>query len=377
MSGIGSTLRRRWIEVAWGVFAAANLTAIFLMSQWETIPFHFVWVSLTLVYGFRHWRFRTTMLLLVVVIASTGAALTVSIAHGHQGPDELAEVPLMAAMFLAMVWYAVRRQAAVEEAGRLAASEHRLLMGQREFVRDASHELRTPITVARGHAELIRDAGVGGQISNDADVILDELGHLSRLSERLLILTTAGHPGFLSPDVVAVEPFLEGLMRRWAPAADRDWQIRIDAHGTVRVDRERLETALDGLLENAVNATGPGDMIRIAGRPDGAHLLIEIADRGRGIRREDLPRIFERFSRVEADRARKNGGTGLGLSITKAIVEAHGGSIAVESEEGAGATFRIRLNGFRPEPRLDPDGTRAPVRPRASSAPQEARVPRA
>ena len=106
-------------------------------------------------------------------------------------------------------------------------------MGQREFVRDASHELRTPITVARGHAELIRDAGVDGQISKDAEVILDELGHLSRLSERLLILTTAGHPGFLSPGVVPVEPLLEGLMRRWAPTAGRDWQIRNDAHGTV------------------------------------------------------------------------------------------------------------------------------------------------
>jgi len=353
MSGIGSALRRRWVEIAWGAFAAANVTAIFLMSQWETIPFHFVWVSLTLVYGFRHWRFRTTMLLLLVVIASTGAALAFSIARGHQGPDELAEVPLMAAMFLAMVWYAVRRQAAVEEAGRLAASEHRLLMGQREFVRDASHELRTPITVARGHAELIRDAGTGGQISKDAEVILDELGHLSRLSERLLVLTAAGHPGFLSPAPVSVETLLEGLMRRWAPAADREWQIQIDAHGPVRVDRERLETALDGLLENAVNATNSGDAIRVACHADGADLLIEVADAGRGIRPEDIPRIFERFSRVEADRARRNGGTGLGLSITKAIVEAHGGSIEVESEEGAGATFRIRLGGFRAEPNFD------------------------
>jgi two-component system OmpR family sensor kinase len=355
MSDIGSMLRRRWVEVAWGVFAAANVTAIVLMSRWETIPFHFVWVSLTLVYGFRHWRFRTTMLLLLVVIAATGAALAVSIARGHQGPDELAEVPLMAAMFLAMVWHAERRQAAVEEAGRLAGSEHRLLMGQREFVRDASHELRTPITVARGHAELIRDAGSGGQVSKDAEVILDELGHLSRLSERLLILTTAGHPGFLSPSAVPVEPFLGGLMRRWAPTAARAWQLRIDARGTVRADRERLETALDGLLENAVNATGPGDEIRVACHADGAGLVIEIADGGRGIRAEDLPRIFERFSRVEAHRARNDGGTGLGLSITKAIVEAHGGSIEVESEEGAGATFRICLGGFRAEPPSDPE----------------------
>ena len=104
----------------------------------------------------------------------------------------------MAAMFLAMVWHAERRQAAIEETARLAESEHRLLMGQREFVRDASHELRTPITVARGHAELIRDADLNGQVAKDAEVILDELGHLSSLSERLLILTTAGHPGFLS-----------------------------------------------------------------------------------------------------------------------------------------------------------------------------------
>jgi signal transduction histidine kinase len=359
MSGIGSTLRSRWVEITWGAFAAANVAVIVLVSRWETIPFHFVWVSLTLVYGFRRWRLRTTMILLLVVIAVTGAALAWSIARGHEGPDELAEVPLMAAMFLAMVWHAVRRQAAVEEAGRLAESEHLLLMGQREFVRDASHELRTPITVARGHAELIRDAGPSDQVSADAEVVLDELGHLSRLSERLLLLTTAGHPGFLTTDRVPVEPFLDGLVRRWAPTAERDWQVRIQVRGTVRVDRERLETAIDGLLENAVKATAVGDEISVGCRADDDDLLIEVADRGRGIRAEDLPRIFDRFSRVGPDRARSNGGTGLGLSITKAIVEAHGGSIGVESVEGRGATFRIRLGGFREELQRDRTGLSA------------------
>jgi signal transduction histidine kinase len=329
------------------VFAAANVAVTVLLSRWETIPFHFVWVSVTLVYGFRLWRLRTTMILMLVVVAVTGAALAWSIARGHEGPDELAEVPLMAAMFLAMVWHAQRRQAAVKEAGRLAESEHQLLMAQREFVRDASHELRTPITVARGHAELIRTAGTNGQVSEDAEVILDELGHLSRLSERLLILTTAGHPGFLSTSSLAVGPFLRGVVRRWAPTTERDWQVRIAARGTIRADRDRLETALDGLLENAVKATGPGDAIRVGCRAEGEDLVIEVADQGRGIRADDLPRIFDRFSRVEADRGRSNGGTGLGLSITKAIVEAHGGSIAVESEEGGGATFRIILRGFR------------------------------
>jgi signal transduction histidine kinase len=348
MSDIGSTLRRHWVEVAWGLFAAANVAVIVMLSQWETIPFHFIWVSLTLVYGIRLWRFRATMVLLLVVMAVTAAALAWSITRGHESPDELAEVPLMAAMFLAMVWHAERRQAAVEEVGRLADSEHRLLLGQREFVRDASHELRTPITVARGHAELIRDAHPGGQVSMDAEVILDELAHLSKLSERLLILTTAGHPGFLSESSVQVEGFVEGLSRRWVPTAERDWQVRIDARGTIRADRERLETALDGLLDNAVKATDDGDVIRIGCRSDDEVLVIEVADGGRGIRTDDLPRIFDRFTRIEKDRARSSGGTGLGLSITKAIVESHGGSIAVESEEGRGATFRISLGRFAP-----------------------------
>lgn len=361
MSGIGSTLRRYWVEVAWAAFALTNVAVIVLLSHWETIPFHFVWVSLTLVYGLRLWRLRTTVVVLLVVSVATGAALALSIARGHQGPDELAEVPLMAAMFVAMVWHAVRRQAAVEEAGRLAESEHRLLMGQREFVRDASHEFRTPITVARGHAELIRRSGQNGQVSKDVDVILDELGHLSRLSERLLLLTTAGHPGFLSPTEVPVEPFLEGLMRRWSPTADRDWQVRVECRGTVSADRERLETAIDGLLENAVNATRPGDAIRVGCRAEGETLAIEIADGGRGIRDEDLPRIFDRFSRVEIDRPRSNGGSGLGLSITKAIVDAHGGSIEVSSEEGCGATFRIRLGGYLEDDQTRPEVSVSPL----------------
>jgi two-component system OmpR family sensor kinase len=348
VSAIASTVRRRWVEIAWAAFAAANVVVIVILRDWETIPFHFIWVSLTLVYGLRVWRLRTTMLLLLVVMAVTGAALAWTVAHGNERLDELTEVPLMAAMFVAMVWHAHRRRAAIEETNRLAESEHRLLERQREFVRDASHELRTPITVARGHAELIRDAGVDGQVAMDAEVVLDELGRLSSLSERLLILTAAEDPAFLSRMDIEVEPLLVGLMRRWGPTAERTWQVRVGVDGTISADRERLETALDALMENAVEATDEGSRIRVGCRGEGDTLVLEVTDEGSGICAEDLPRIFEPFSKIEPDRARLNGGTGLGLSIAKAIVDAHGGSIAVESAEGRGTTIRIRLPGLRP-----------------------------
>ena len=200
MWDIASTLRSRWIEVAWATFAAVNVVVILTLSDWETIPFHFVWVSLTLVYGFRVWRLRTTMILLLVVIAVTGAALAWTVTRGDEGPDELAEVPLMAAMFVAMVWHAHRRQAAIEKAKRLAESEHRLLEGQREFVRDASHELRTPITVARGHAELIRNSGaimcMGVATANSVLVISFARERLEQVGDPVTAALEAGFVRF-------------------------------------------------------------------------------------------------------------------------------------------------------------------------------------
>ena len=168
-------MRKHALEIAWGVFAAANVAVIITLGRWETIPFHFVWVSLTLLYGVRLWSPRTTSLVLGTVCLVTGAALFYAVSHEHPGPglDELTEVPLMAAMFLAMVWHARRRQAALDEIHRMAANEHRLLESQREFVRDASHTLRTPITIARGHVELIRENTEDGQIRQDTEIVLD------------------------------------------------------------------------------------------------------------------------------------------------------------------------------------------------------------
>ncbi len=140
--------RENWVDIAWVAFALANLAAMALIPTWETVPFHFIWVSLTLLYGFRVWRMRPTMWVLGAVMASTATLIWIDVTRGAQPADELTEVPLMAAMFLAMVWHARRRLAAMEEIERVSGENLRLLERERRFVQDASHELRTPITVA-------------------------------------------------------------------------------------------------------------------------------------------------------------------------------------------------------------------------------------
>jgi two-component system OmpR family sensor kinase len=347
VSGIASTFRKHWLEIAWGVFALANLGVIVALDQFETVPFHFIWVSLTLLYGLRVWRARTTGIVLFLVMASTGAALTWTVIRGDERIDEITEVPLMAAMFVAMVWHAHRRQRAIEEAKRAAATERRVLDRQRMFVQDASHELRTPITVARGHVELLRSGVRGAESASDLDVIIDELDRLSRLTDRLLTLAGADHPAFLVLGPIDVPDLIDGTIRRWEAAASRDWHAHAVAAGTVFGDRERIEVAIDALIENAVHATHDGDRISVRSRVDEQSLVLEVSDGGPGIAAEDVAHLFERFSRRERDRARRSGGTGLGLAIVKAIAEAHGGTADAQSEAGRGATFRIRLPRYR------------------------------
>ena len=141
MPATASRFTRLWPDVAWGAFAAINLAAMVHWHDWQTVPFHFVWVSLTLVYGFRAWRRGSTAAVLIVVTVTTGYALVRTVEITGDGLDELTEVPLMLAMFLAMMWHADRRDTALDQARRSAERE-------RDFIRDASHLLRTPITIA-------------------------------------------------------------------------------------------------------------------------------------------------------------------------------------------------------------------------------------
>jgi signal transduction histidine kinase len=342
VDSFGRPLRRHWVDLVWVGFALANLAAMAVVPTWETIPFHFIWVSLTVLYGYRVWRTEVTVAVLAAVVVSTGVLLVWDVVRTAQLADELTEVPLMGGMFLAMVWHAQRRRVAMEDLRRVSDANLRLLHRERQFIQDASHELRTPITVALGHAELMVGASDDPELAEDARIVADELLRLRRLADRLLLLATSEDPDFLSRSPVEVHELLAGVMQGWAPIPRR-WRLDPGGPATVVGDADRLRLALDALVENAVKHTGPGDEIRLGARRQGDQVAIAVADSGSGMPAGQATRIFERFARLDQARSRDKGGVGLGLAIVKAIVEAHDGTVAVRSRPGTGSRFELLL----------------------------------
>jgi signal transduction histidine kinase len=334
--------RERWIDVAWVLFSLANLAAMLIIPSWETVPFHFIWVSLTVLYGFRVWRTRPTLTVLAAVMVATGLFIWIDFEKGAQPLDEITEVPLMAAMFVAMVWHARRRLSAMEETERVSMENLRLLERERRFVQDASHELRTPITVALGHTELIQRRATDPTIVEDVDVIADELARLRRLVDGLLLLAGTEDPQQLHLVPVDVAEIVVDAFRRWA-ATPRRWVLGAAEEAIVLADRDRLAVAFDALIENAVQHTREQDTIEVAVRRRDGTAVVSFRDTGTGIPDEDLDRIFDRFARADPGRSRHTGGFGLGLSIVRAIVEAHLGTVHVMSRVDVGTTFEIAL----------------------------------
>jgi len=300
----------------------------------------------------------------VFVTASTGLVTMHAISAGQEEVPELTEVPLMTLMFMAMVYHVIRRQQATAIAEQLAVDRQRLLDREHAFLSDASHELLTPLTIARGHLELLdpEDLPADGG-AETRDVVLAELGRMERIVDRLLLVERALSPEFLRLAPTPAAAFVTAIFRRWPATADRRWVLEAVAPGSVPVDVDQLTLALDLMLENAVAHTVAGDTIAFGSRSVDGHLVVRIRDTGKGIDPDVLPHIFERFFRGDRGRSRRTGGAGLGLSVSRAVVRAHGGEIRVTSALGAGAVFEVSLPGLREgEPvagapnRLDRDG---------------------
>lgn len=336
------SIRESWVDIVWVVFVGLNLLAMRLVAQWQTVPFLAIWVSLTAIYGFRLWRMGSTILTVAAVTIATGGLIGVQVLKGQEDAEYLAEVPLLALMFVVMVWHARRRLAAMEEVQRVSDHNARLLDQQRRFLEDASHQLRTPITVALGHSELIERAATDPGIAEDAQVAVDELLRLRGLADRLLLLASAEDPDFLQLAPVDVGELVLDCVDRWSHIRRR-WSVGEIEEATVQGDRERLKSALDAVIENAVDHTQVGGSIELSLQRRGNMVAVAVSDSGPGIPAGSLERIFDRFSRFDPDRTRKVEGIGLGLPIARTIAEAHHGSIRVQSSVGNGSVFEMLL----------------------------------
>lgn len=226
-----------------------------------------------------------------------------------------------------------------------AASEARL----RRFVADASHELRTPITTIRGYAELHRRGGLEDPEARASAMARteQEAVRMGRLVEDLLLLARLDQGRPLEAEPVDLGALATDA-RDDGAVAHPDHPVRLEvADGCVVVgDDHRLRQVVGNLLANAVAHTPAGTAITVRVAPvadDARRVVLEVADEGPGMPAELAERAFERFARGDVARSRAAGSTGLGLSIVQAIVAAHGGSVALDSVEGAGTTVRVTL----------------------------------
>lgn len=213
---------------------------------------------------------------------------------------------------------------------------------QREFVSDASHELRSPLTVLRGRIELLarRD---DADTQAEARELLREVTRMDRLVGNLLLLARAERGTLLETRLVPLADLLADLERDMPLLGAESFEISPTPSGSIEADPDRLAQVLRNLVSNAVRHGGPEGTVRVAVEEAGDSVRFAVSDDGPGIPPEQLDRVFDRFYRTDPGRGRDSGGSGLGLAIAKAIVEAHGGSIRATSKPGEGATFRFEL----------------------------------
>jgi two-component system phosphate regulon sensor histidine kinase PhoR len=230
---------------------------------------------------------------------------------------------------------------------------------RRDFIANVSHELRTPLTSIQGYSETLLDLSSENNDSNREflEIIRKNAARMSRLTEDLLTLARveSGETRFETEPVPPIELLhdAEESFREIARTQEVDLQIvetgsaSVESLPAVRADREAIHQVFSNLIDNAMKYGRTGARIRLGARPAkrGIEFGVEfyVQDFGAGIASEHLPRLFERFYRVDKARSRESGGTGLGLAIAKHIVLAHGGSIRAESELGHGSTFLFTL----------------------------------
>ena len=294
---IGQFVRRQLPEFALAAFCLLNLVWVALWSGIEAFPVHFIFISVSVVFGLRMWTVRSSVLTLVAVSAPTFLLMVRSIQVGAESRTELVEVPLMALLFLVMVWHVHKRQLAVEH--------------ERALFANASHELMTPLTIAWGELELLGRDGAPPTVEEFHEtrrVVLEELHRGQVLTAGLLTLSRLDTSFSAQQSMTPTDYLLEAAVRRWSRVTDRPLVIEARAGGELSCVRPDIGLLLDNLIENALRHTPDGSKVTLAARARGRRLVLEVSDEGEGIPDDALPYVFDRFYRARtADGTRGSG----------------------------------------------------------------------
>jgi signal transduction histidine kinase len=230
---------------------------------------------------------------------------------------------------------------------RDVTQQRRLEAVRRDFVANASHELKTPAATIQAMAETLRQAAEDdpAAVPRFASQLEQEAVRLSRIVTDLLDLSRL-ESGSSLDELVSLGAAAREEGRRLEEAARRagvDVEIVVDAERPVRGSQQDLTLLMRNLIDNAIRYSHPGSQVTVRIGSEGDEMTLRVSDVGIGIPTRDIPRIYERFYRVDRARSRETGGTGLGLAIVKHVVENHAGTMEVESELGSGTTFLVRL----------------------------------
>ena len=271
-------------ELGLTVFCIANLVWMAAAHGWEALPVHFIFVSVSIVYGLRMWNALNSVLALFAVVAPIFVLTLRAIEMGSESQAELAEIPLMSLIFLVMVWHVRERQLVVERG--------------RALFDNASHELLTPLTIARGELELLgRNGNVPTmeELLQTRQVVLEELQRSEVLASGLLALSRLDDNHSPQRSTISTDDLLDSAVERWTRVTDRPLVIAARAGGGLSCARQDIERLLDNLIENALRHTGNGASVTLAARARGRRLVLEVTDRGGGNPRGGAPLHLRSF----------------------------------------------------------------------------------
>ncbi len=331
----------RAVDVGLAAFVVAALVVMANNSDWATIPYHLIFLSTALVYGYRVWPVSVAAIVILGITMVTGGLMLVSYSRGIIDSPELSEIPLMPALLLAMVWHARRRAAANRAVLEMAETQRAMIERERTFFRDTSHAIRTPVTIARGHLELLVETSAERTVHDDVHVALRQLDRMSVLSNRLLALAQLDAGQTPPAQSLDLADFVHEVGDNWSIETHRRWQVECLESAVVSADPVWLALAIDALVENAVHFTEEDGAIQVLGivRPETCSIVV--VDDGLGIAPEDRDHVFERFWH----RMPPSGpmGSGLGLAMARATARAWGGDVTVDAGDGGGARFEFTL----------------------------------